>query len=200
MNAAATPSPLKWNRIGMLLHWLIALLIVGLATVGLLMTDMANSPTKISVYALHKSTGITVLALVALRLLWRLGHRAPAAVVGTPRWQRIVAFATHAALYALMFLMPLSGWLFNSAANFPLQWFGLVRLPALSGPDRALKSWALDVHVYGFYVLAALVSLHIAASIWHHWHDRDATLVRMLPDGWLHDPSIPNDAPGETTP
>lgn len=183
--------PSKWGGVSMFFHWLIALLIIGLATVGLLMTDMANSPTKISVYQLHKSIGIIVLALAALLALWRLATRAPAPLPNTPRWQRIAASGTHTALYAMMFVTPLSGWLFNSAANFPLKWFGLVKLPALWGPDPAVKQWARDVHEYGFYLLAALVLLHAGAALWHHWFVKDATLVRMLPKGWLPDPSTP---------
>ena len=186
-----TRNPSRWGGVNMFLHWLIALLIIVLAAVGLLMTDMPNSPSKISVYQLHKSIGILVLALAALLLLWRLATRVPSPLANTPRWQRIAASGTHAALYAMMFAMPLSGWLFNSAANFPLKWFGLVTLPALWGPDRVVKAWALDVHVYGFYVLAALVLLHAGAALWHHWLVKDATLVRMLPKGWARDPSTP---------
>ena len=195
---ARTPS--KWGGVSMFFHWLIALLIIALAVVGLLMVGMENSPTKINVYQLHKSIGITVLALAALRLVWRLAHRAPAPVAGTPRWQHVVASATHAALYAMIFAMPISGWLFNSAANFPLKWFGLIKLPALWPPDRVVKSWALDVHVYGFYVLGVLVLLHASAALWHHSNKKDATLVRMLPDGWLPDPSTTIASPGKTTP
>ena len=198
MSAMPTQTPSKWGGVSMFFHWLIALLIVTLATVGLIMTDMANSPTKISVFQLHKSIGITVLALAALRLVWRLAHRAPAPVAGTPRWQHLAASGTHAALYAMMFVMPISGWLFNSAANFPLKWFGLVKLPALWGPDRAVKAWALDVHVYGFYVLAVLVLLHVGAALWHHSYKKDETLVRMLPNGWVPDPSAPTDPPRRT--
>ena len=191
MPARPARAPLKWGGVSMVFHWLIALLIIALATIGLIMTDMANSPTKINVYQLHKSIGIIVLALAALLLLWRLATRAPVPLAGTPRWQRIAASGTHAALYAMMLVMPLSGWLFNSAANFPLKWFGLVKLPALWGPDPAVKQWARDVHEYGFYVLAALVLLHVGAALWHHWFVKDATLARMLPRGWLSDRSAP---------
>lgn len=190
-HATPTRTPSAWGGVSMFLHWLIALLIVILATIGWIMVGMDDSPTKISVFSLHKSIGISVLALAALRLVWRLATRAPAPVAGTPRWQRIAASGTHAALYAMMFAMPLSGWLFNSAANFPLKWFGLLKLPALWGPDRAVKAWTLDVHVYGFYVLATLVLLHVGAALWHHWNEKDATLSRMLPRSWLPDPSVP---------
>jgi len=189
MSTGPARTPSRWGAVSMFFHWLIALMIAGLATVGLLMTDMANSPAKISVYQLHKSIGITVLALVALRLLWRLATRAPAPVPTMPRWQHAVASGTHVLLYTMMLAMPISGWLFNSAANFPLKWFGMVKLPALWGPDRAVKAWALDIHVYGFYILAALVAIHAAAALMHHWFDKDSTLVRMLPKGWARDPS-----------
>ena len=171
---------IRWNRFAQFLHWLIALMIFGLGIVGLTMTLMAPSLDKLKVYALHKSFGITVLMLVALRLVWRLAHRAPPPVP-MPRWQHAAAQAVHFALYVLMFTMPLSGWLFNSASNFPLQWFGLLHLPALWGPDPVVKSWARDVHEWGFWTLMGLVVLHAAAAIKHHYIDHDETLRRMLP-------------------
>jgi cytochrome b561 len=173
-------APARWNRFAQLLHWLIALLIVGLGTVGLIMTDMSPSPDKIKVYALHKSFGITILMLVALRLVWRLATRHPTPVPG-PRWQMLAASAVHFLLYVLMFAIPLSGWLFNSAANFPLQWFGLMHVPALWGPDPAVKHFAREFHETAFWVLISLAALHAAAAFKHHYFDRDDTLRRMLP-------------------
>jgi cytochrome b561 len=173
-------APVRWNRFAQLLHWLIALLIVGLGTVGLIMTDLSPSPDKIKVYMLHKSFGITVLMLVALRLVWRLATRHPAPVPG-PRWQTLSASVVHFLLYVLMFAIPLSGWLFNSAANFPLQWFGLVRVPALWGPDPTVKHYAREFHETAFWVLITLAVLHAAAAFKHHYFDRDDTLRRMLP-------------------
>ncbi|HEY2345506.1 MAG TPA: cytochrome b [Xanthomonadaceae bacterium] len=170
----------RWNRFAQVLHWLIALMIVGMGIVGLTMTLMEPSLDKLKVYALHKSFGITVLVLVALRLLWRISHRAPPPVP-MPRWQHVSAQAVHFLLYVLMFAMPLSGWLFNSAANFPLQWFGLVQLPSLWHADPDVKHWAREFHEYGFWTLFALVSLHAAAAIKHHYIDKDETLRRMLP-------------------
>jgi len=173
-------APVRWNRFAQLLHWLIALLIIGLGIVGLWMTSMTPSIDKINIYLLHKSFGITVLMLVGLRLVWRLATRHPAEMPGLA-WQRWSASIVHFALYVMMFVMPLSGWLFNSASNFPLHWFGLVKLPALWGPDPTVKFWALQVHEYGFWTLAALVGLHSAAALKHHYFDRDETLRRMLP-------------------
>lgn len=170
-----------WGSISKLLHWLIVGLIGWLAWLGLTMVDMPATPAKINTYALHKSLGLTLLALVSLRLLWRLYAGAPAPVTGTPRWQVRVAGITHIGLYVLMFAMPLSGWLFNSAAGYPLQWFKLFNLPALAGDDEALAALALQVHQTGFWLLLLLVAGHVGAALYHHLFQGDETLRRMLP-------------------
>ena len=174
-------NPERWGAVSIALHWLTFLLVVGMAGVGLLMVDLASGPLKIQVYALHKSFGLTVLALTALRLLWRLVGRTPRALSGTPGWQDGIARASHGALYALLLAVPLSGWWFNSAAGFPLRWFGLVKLPKLAAFDPAIKALARDTHETLFYVLAGLVLVHSAAALWHHYRQKDATLRRMLP-------------------
>ncbi|PZO06946.1 MAG: cytochrome b [Lysobacteraceae bacterium] len=171
----------RWGGVSITLHWLTALMIVGLVVVGLLMQELANSPTKIQVYGLHKSIGLTVLALTVLRLLWRLFAGVPAPVPGTPRWQLWAANATHGALYLILLAMPLSGWLYNSASGFPLKWFGLFSLPKLSGYDAQVKAFALGAHETLFLVLAAIVTVHALAALKHHYFNRDRTLVRMLP-------------------
>ncbi|WP_407352456.1 cytochrome b [Luteimonas sp. R10] len=175
----------RWGGVSQLLHWLIVLLILGQAVVGLLMVDMLNSPDKIRIYALHKSFGLTVLALAALRLLWRLFTGAPRPVPGVPRWQERAAVFTHWLLYALLFAIPVSGWLFNSAAGYPLQWFGLFNLPPLAGRDEALREAAIAAHAWLFWLLVAVALVHAAAAFYHHLFLRDATLARMLPRGWL---------------
>ena len=182
-----------WHALSRALHWLIAALILAMAWLGLTMGDLPNGPDKIATYALHKSIGLSILALAALRLLWRLQAGAPAPVAGTPRWQARIAGVTHVALYALLLALPLSGWLLHSAAGFPLQWFGLFNLPALAGRDEALHALAVQAHELLFWTLAGLVVLHAAAALYHHLFLGDATLARMLPRGWLR-------AGGNTTP
>ncbi len=174
-------SPERWGAIAQSLHWLVALGVIGLAAVGLLMQELPISPTKIKVYALHKSVGLTVLALVLLRLVWRLLDRRPPYPAHMPGWQRGLASLTHGLLYLLLLAMPISGWLYNSASNFALRWFGLFSVPPLSGPDPELKALAQDLHGWGFYLLAALFAIHVAAALKHHLVDRDNTLIRMLP-------------------
>ena len=179
MGARNTPE--QWGWIAKTLHWATALGVIGLVVVGLLMDDMANSPAKVKVFALHKSVGVTVLALVLLRLLWRLLDKRPPYPATMPGWQRVLSEISHGLLYLMLFIQPLSGWLYNSASNFPLRWFNLFTLPALSGPDKELKHLAHDVHETGWIILALLLSVHVAAALKHHFIDRDITLARMLP-------------------
>lgn len=174
-------SPTRWGLVSQLLHWAIVALIAWLAWLGLTMVDMPPTPAKINAYALHKSLGLTLLALAAVRLAWRLFAGAPAPEPGTPAWQARVASATHWALYALMFAMPLTGWLFNSASGYPLQWFKQFNLPAIAGRSDALADTAIQLHELGFWLLLALVLAHAGAAFWHHLFQGDDTLRRMLP-------------------
>lgn len=175
----------RWGGVSQLLHWLVVALILTTGVMGLLMGDMRNSPTKIEIYALHKSLGLTILALAALRLVWRAGAGAPLPPPGTPRWQHRAAAISHWLLYGLLFALPLSGWTFNSAAGYPLQWFKLVNLPALTARDADLRQLAGNVHEWMFWLLVVVALLHAAAALYHHLILRDDTLARMLPRGWL---------------
>ena len=171
----------QWGSVAKFFHWVIALGILGNGLFGLLM-DLAHSPMqKINWLALHKSIGLTVLALVLLRLAWRLTQRTPREVP-MPRWQLAAARTSHFLLYVLILALPFSGWLFNSAANFPLEWFGMFHVPSLTrGLDPVLKAFALRAHVVLFWVLVAVVAVHVFAALWHHFRQRDEVLLRMLP-------------------
>ncbi len=177
---ALRSTPTGWGAVTRLFHWGMLLIYIGSISAGIYMTGMPLGPQKLKVYALHKSIGLTLLGLAVLRLLWRLGEQRPAQAP-MPAWQTRVSAATHALLYVLMLAIPLSGWLYNSAAGFPLQWFRLVNLPALAAADPALKALAHQLHVTGVVLLSALVVLHAAAALKHHLVDRDRTLVAMLP-------------------
>jgi len=141
---------------------------------------MGLTPAKVRVFALHKSIGMTILALVLLRIAWRLTERRPADPPAMPRWQRHAAHALHLALYGLILAIPLSGWWFNSAANAPLVWFGWFDLPSLTGGfDPLWKPRALLLHQTLFWVLVALLVAHVGAALWHHFKERDDVLWRM---------------------
>ena len=175
----------RWGAVSQLFHWVIVALILVMAYIGLTMGDLPNGPRKINIYALHKSIGLTILALVVLRVLWRVYAGAPAPVPGTPTWQQRIASVTHFLLYALLFAIPLSGWVLNSSAGYPLQWFKLFNLPALVTRDADLRQLAGNVHELLFWSLVGLALLHAAAALYHHIFQRDDTLARLLPRGWL---------------
>lgn len=180
---------LRWGAASQILHWLIALLILVLGVVGLTMGELPRTPKYFWVYTAHKSLGLTVLALVALRLGWRLHAGAPPPVPGTPTWQERIASTTHWLLYVLMFAIPLSGWLYDSASGLrPFHWFGLVEVPRLVAPDPRTVAVSHAIHEYGFWLLIAVVLAHAGAALYHHFVQRDATLARMLPRGWLRSP------------
>ena len=172
-----------WGSLSIGLHWLTLIFILSLAIVGLFMTELANGPLKIQVYALHKSFGLTVLGLTIIRLVWRLFSITPKTTANMPTWQNLIAKLTHGLLYLLLFAMPISGWLYNSAAGFPLKYFGLFKLPKLSDYNPELKQLAGDAHETFFYILALLMLIHAGAALKHHYLDKDTTLIRMLP--WL---------------
>ena len=172
----------RWGGPSMTLHWLIAALILCIGVVGLTMGELPRTPKYFWVYTAHKSLGITVLVLMLLRLGWRVYAGAPAPVPGTPTWQARAASLTHWLLYALALAMPLSGWLYDSASGLrPFKFFGLFTMPKLVPPDESLRALTHEVHEWGFWLLIALVLLHVGAAFYHHVFQRDATLVRMLP-------------------
>ncbi|WP_295923578.1 cytochrome b [uncultured Xanthomonas sp.] len=184
MSARNTPD--RWGSVSQTLHWLIAALILLLGVVGLSMGELPKTPKYFWVYTAHKSLGLTVLALVIVRLGWRLYAGAPKPVPGTPGWQERIADATHALLYVMIFAIPLSGWLYDSASGLrPFRWFGLVAVPKLSAPNEHLRDLSHTVHEWGFWLLIAVVLAHAGAAFYHHLFQRDATLARMLPRGWL---------------
>jgi cytochrome b561 len=174
-----------WGAILRTFHWVMVLLIAVMVPLGLYMTGLPLGVGKVRVYALHKSIGLVVLGLALLRLLWRASETRPT-LSPMPDWQARAAKAVSIALYALLFAVPLSGWLFNSAAGFPLSWFGLVNLPGLTAANPTLKPIARELHATFVWVLLAVVTLHAAGAFKHHFVDRDRTLSLMLP--WLKSP------------
>lgn len=178
-----TPSllPERWGAVSQLFHWACAALIVALGSIGLYMTELTSPVAKIRIYALHKSLGITLLALVLLRLLWRWTHTVPGPVPGTRRHLKLAADGMHGVLYAMMIAMPLTGWLVNSTSGYPLQWFRLFNLPAIAAKDEQLNALAKTLHETGFWLLVLLVAGHVGAALYHHLFLQDGTLHRMLP-------------------
>jgi cytochrome b561 len=172
----------RYTPTAIALHWLIALLIIGSFTLGLVMTDIPGlTPTKLRYYSWHKWAGVTVLLLATLRLLWRLGHAAPRYPDSMPRWQQSSAHALHGLLYLLILAVPLSGYFYTLAAGVPVVWFGVLKLPVLIAPDPVLKPVLKAVHYWLNMLMAGAVGLHVAAALKHLLVDRDGIMGRMLP-------------------
>lgn len=172
---------MRYTPIAIAFHWLLALLIVGSFGFGLYMVELPFSPARLRQYNWHKWAGVTILALSALRLLWRLFNRPPALPPGMPRWQQAASHGLHGVMYALFFAVPLAGWLYSSATGFPVVVFGLLPLPDLVARDEALAATLKLAHRWLAYALAAAVVLHVLAALKHHFIDRDGLLARM---GW----------------
>jgi cytochrome b561 len=168
----------RYTPVAIVLHWLMALAIIGAFGVGLYMADLPFSMTRLKLYNWHKWAGVTILALAALRLLWRLTHRPPADLP-MPAWQARAAHATHNLLYVTFFAVPLLGWAYSSAAGFPIVWFGVLPLPDFVPKDKALADTLKELHKFAAFGLALLVLAHIAGALKHRFIDRDGLLARM---------------------
>jgi len=178
--APATAAAPRYDGVAIAAHWLLALSIVLNLALGFYMHELELSPQRVKLFNWHKWAGITILALSALRLAWRLTH-APPADLPMPAWQRIAAHTVHRALYVLFFAVPLAGWAYSSAAGFPVVWFGVLPLPDWVPVDRAWADALKTTHKAAGMVLALLVLLHVAAALKHHVVDRDGLLQRMRP-------------------
>jgi cytochrome b561 len=169
----------RYTRVAIALHWTIAILIVTNLTIGLLHDSLLKGALP-----LHKSIGMLVLLLGVVRLGWRIGHRPPPLPARVRRWERRLSAMVHWLFYALMILIPLSGWIFTSASlkRHPLSFFGLFPLPMFPVPqDKAIASVWADRHELMAYLMIALLLLHIAGALKHRFVERDHVLDRMLP-------------------
>ena len=171
----------RYTRTAITLHWLIVLLIFAAFPLGLYMHDLPLSPYKLRLYSYHKWIGITVLMLAVVRLSWRYGHRPPAMPDSMPRWEKLAAESVHYLLYALIFIIPISGWLMSSAMGFQVVWLGVLPLPDLVDKNKELGELLHEVHETLNYLLFASVLAHIGAALKHHFIERDDILTRMLP-------------------
>jgi cytochrome b561 len=173
----------NYTRTAISLHWLIALLILVAVPLGMVMTDLDLSPTKLKMYSWHKWIGVTVFALALLRIVWRVSHAAPPLPVSMPRWQHKATAALHGMLYLLMLAVPVTGWLMSSAKGFQTVWFGVLPLPDLVAKDKALGEFFEETHEALVWFMLLLVAGHVAATVKHHLIDHDEIAGRMLP--WL---------------
>jgi cytochrome b561 len=183
------PSDDRYNSVAIVLHWLIALSILALLVLGWTAVLLPQGePVRPSLFALHKSLGLTVLVLTLARIAWRLSYRAPALPDSMPGWEKAASKLGHLLFYVLMLGLPLSGWAVSSTSsrNIPTTFFGLFEVPHLpvlsTLADKAPAHEAAEaVHNAAGWVLIALLVIHVGAAIRHHLVLRDSVLTRMLP-------------------
>lgn len=168
----------RYTAVARTLHWVIAVLIIANLVLGFAHDAL---PGDWAVMPVHKSIGLTVLALTLLRLMWRIAHRAPPLPDEMPGWEKAAAHAAHFAFYAFMILVPLSGWIMVSAGARPLNWFFLFDVPkfAVTKSDAIVGLSGAGHEIMGF-AWAALVIVHIAAALRHHFVLKDNVLRRMI--------------------
>ena len=174
-------TPARWGHVTQFLHWLIVALIIVQVVLANIAEDLPIGPKKIGVYAWHKSFGITILLLAILRLLWRWANPTPLLPGTLKPYERVLAHVTHVGLYVLLFAQPLTGWMMTSARGFPVSWFGFLQLPDFVPKDHALYEAMKNTHDSLALALYAIVFLHIAAALKHHFLLKDDVLRRMLP-------------------
>jgi cytochrome b561 len=163
------------------LHWIVASLIAAQFLVGWTMPDILRDTPPTGLVGWHLSLGATIVLFVALRVLWRITHRAPPLPSSTPQPLRFVATATHWLMYALLIVVPVLGWGNAASRGYPVRLFGVVSLPPVTAQGSSIGHAMGDIHSLLATVLAIVIGLHIVGALFHRFILRDNTLSRMLP-------------------
>ena len=172
-----------WGALSKALHWLIVLLIISQWVIMQRAEALPLGNAKLQAIGFHKSFGMTILALAIIRLVWRWMNPVPSLAGVTKSWERVLATLSHVLLYALIFAMPLTGWLMSSARGFPVAGSSSSQFPDLVAKDDGLYRQMQDLHHLLFAALVVVALLHIAGALKHHFIDKNDVLKRMLPFG-----------------
>jgi cytochrome b561 len=171
-----------YDPVARALHWLVAGLVVIVVSLGWAMPGAPRETlSRDLLLLLHRSVGLSILAVMLFRILWRLGHPPPPLPAGFPRIEALAAYADHILLYAVFLVMPLSGYVNAAAAGHSVSFFGVVLIPPLVPANSRLSQVAIAVHLVSQYVVYALVAIHVAAALMHRFVRRNGILERMLP-------------------
>jgi cytochrome b561 len=170
----------RYDRMMVVLHWLLALGLIGQLGLGLWMEGIPKDPPgeRAAWFNLHKSIGMVLGLFILWRMGWRVTHSVPADLPDTPGWQQTAAKLNHGLMYVFMLALPLSGFLGSSFSQYPVKFFGMP-LPRLWEPVPEVKSVLSEVHEFTAFALLALLALHLLAVCWHVAVRRDGLLQRM---------------------
>ena len=173
----------KYHLSSRIIHWLMALLILGMLALGIYMANFlpSDAPNKFQIYDLHKSFGVMVLILIFIRIFNRFMRPAPALPQGLPAIEKFASHAVHIALYALMLIVPFSGYLMSNSYGFPVHFF-TIQMPNLISAKPELGMYFVKIHKYAAYALIAAIGLHIAGALKHRFFDKpeNDVLKRMF--------------------
>jgi cytochrome b561 len=171
----------SWGSVSRWFHWVLAAMIVGMLAYGWWMNHIPARGDRLFYRTIHADIGYLVLVLMVVRLIWRGINPTPALPPDTLPWQRIAARVSHWSLYIVTVVVAMLGWA-HSGAHTPdySSWFGLFHVPQITSPDKAAADAYEDRHILFAYVLLALIAIHIAAALWHHFVKRDRVVVRMI--------------------
>lgn len=170
----------SWGALSKSLHWLVVILIITQWAVARYAAAQTFAG-KLAPLSLHKSIGMSILAVTAFRLIWRSINPLSPSVDELKSWERALARISHIVLYGLVIALPMTGWVMSSARNFPVSWFGMFQFPDLVSPDRVLFQRMEDLHHVLFASLVAVAVLHVLGALKHHFVDRNDILMRMVP-------------------
>ena len=181
LETAGMKPPVRYARMAVILHWIVALLVTALLATGWYMVGTAkNTPERALFFSLHKSLGIATAFVMVALIAWRIRHGAPALPTTMPRWERTAAVLNHGLFYILMVLVTLVGYLTSSFSKYGPKLFG-IPLPHWGWEDAALRGNFAAVHRMAADVFAVLIALHVAAALKHLLVDKDGVFQRMLP-------------------
>lgn len=170
---------MRYNRVAMFLHWVVAALVIFVGALGLAF-EIIPRATRMFWINMHTTVGLVMFGLILMRALWRLSHPAPAPNPGWSRPVVLLSHATHMALYALMLILPVVG-VVAYVWHGRVFDFGLFRLDFGVASQRGVYGPAEKLHEVLAYALMALVGLHVLGALWHHYIARDGIFARILP-------------------
>jgi cytochrome b561 len=173
----------SWGSLSRWFHWILGIAIIGMIAYGWWMNHFPARADRYFYRSIHADFGYMVLLLTVIRLFWRSVNPVPALPDDMPRWQRIGGHVGHWALYLTTILVAMLGWAMSGARQ-PNQnyasFFGLFNVPQFTSPDKVAAGAYEERHVFFAYTLLALIVLHVAAAIWHHFIRRDRVVARMI--------------------
>ncbi len=169
----------EFGAVAKILHWFMAFAIIGMLIVGFIMADMQPSQLKWTTFMLHKSTGVLLMFLLAIRLVWRLANPTPQLTVNG--FKGVFARLSVYVLYAAMATMVISGFIMSDAGGYAISFFNMFTIPFVFEKSSELSGIASQIHTNAAFAMIGILFLHVLAAFYHHVFLKDSVLVRMLP-------------------